>query len=255
MDYIDYFDSDRMRIIGPAGMIAIVAAFIYYWFPKRVVLTNFLERFFPKIITRKTILDKFVKMDQPKYIALTFDDLPFGWHQEIINLLNKYNMKATLFIISSYVTNENKQIFVDAVKNGHQLGNHGKTNRMHARLSLVELEKEIDDCDKIIKSIYEEAHVSLPKKMCYRPGSGFFTNKMIDLAAKKNYHVTLGSVYPHDPFVPFSWINYYYVIGHLSEGDIVILHDLPWTKPMLELLLPWLVSKNYESVTVDRLID
>lgn len=81
---------------------------IYYWLPKWLVLNLFLERFYPEIITRNK--------NSHNKIVLTFDDVPYGSHEEIIDLLNKYNMNATFFVISHYI-NDNNDILINAVKN------------------------------------------------------------------------------------------------------------------------------------------
>jgi peptidoglycan/xylan/chitin deacetylase (PgdA/CDA1 family) len=223
---------------------------VWYWLPKKIFLDNYLEKYYPMILSRKKIKSSSDK----KQIALTFDDLPYGYHQELINILNEHNIKATFFIISDYVqTDEDRNILIEAIKSGHQLGNHGKTNSRHASLSIYDLEKEIDDCDELIRSIYREAKIKLPKLMCYRPGYGSFTNDMIKLIRKQNYHLTLGSVYPHDPQIWSGFINYHYIINHIEDGDVIILHDRKHTIPMLQRLLPWLKKNNYESLTLEKM--
>jgi hypothetical protein len=91
----------------------------------------------------------------------------------------------------------------------------------------------------------------LPKKMFYRPGCGLFNQRMIEITESLNYNLALGTVYPNDPVVCSSIINYYYLICHIEKGDIVILHDRKWTAPMLQWLLPWMISKSLKSVILD----
>lgn len=219
---------------------------LVYWIPKWLILDLMMERLYPKILFRQ-------KEVTGNRIALTFDDMPYGSHEQIIQLLDKHNMKGTFFVISDYFNEQNRQIFVDAVKNGHQLGNHGKTNSMHALHSKDKLSHEIDSCDNLIRQIYNEANVELPQLMCYRPGCGLFNQMMLDLVGQNNYTLTLGSVYPNDPMMPSSIINYHYLVAHIEAGDIVILHDRSWTPPLLERLLIWLTSNGFHSVTVNDL--
>lgn len=219
---------------------------IYYWLPKWLFLNLFLEKYYPQIITRNpNVTNK---------IALTFDDAPYGYHQEIIKLLDKFNMKGTFFVISDSINDRNKQVLIDAIKNGHQLGNHGKTNSMHALKTQKSLENEIDICDMKIKEIYDEAQIKVPTMMVYRPGCGLFNKKMLNMINSKNYTLALGSVYPNDPMFRSSLINYFYLIKHIENGDVVILHDRKWTIPLLEMLLPWLQKKSLVSVTLEKLI-
>ncbi|QKF93513.1 polysaccharide deacetylase [Fadolivirus algeromassiliense] len=214
---------------------------IYYWLPKWLFLKLFVEKYYPQIITRDPTA--------VKKVVLTFDDIPYGSHKGIIDLLDRYNMKGVFFVISDYVDNLSKKILINAVLNGHQLGNHGKTNSIHALKSKLSLETEINSCDKLIKDIYDEAGVRLPSLMVYRPGCGLFNNRILKLMNDKGYTLALGSVYPNDPLFRWSLLNYYYIINHIENGDVIILHDREWTISLLEKLLPWLKENGYNTIT------
>lgn len=214
----------------------------FYWLPRNVI--SIFERIYPTILMRNP---------KNSNIALTFDDSPTGSHKYIIDLLDGHNMKATFFIISGNITNEDKQIFINAVKNGHQLANHGKTNSVHILKKSEELINEINHCANVINEIYREANIDLPKQLLYRPGNGFCNQKMIDLVTNNNHKLTLGTVYPFDDKVKNDVINYYHLVSHITNGDIVIMHDRAWTIPLLKKLLVWMEMKKYVSVTVENL--
>lgn len=233
----------RYNIINLIHIILIVL--FVYWIPKFFFISG-IEFFFPMVLTRR--------INSDKQIALTFDDVPCDLsYNDLIQTLDKHNVKATLFIISDYVNDNNIQTLINAVKKGHQLGNHGRTNSAHILLSKSRLIEEIKHCDHLIREIYSKAEISLPKQMIYRPGCGLFSNRMIEEVHRLGYSLAMGSVYPNDPIVRFSWINYYYLINHIESGDIVILHDRLWTSIMLEKLLPYLQKHNYQMVTIDEL--
>jgi peptidoglycan/xylan/chitin deacetylase (PgdA/CDA1 family) len=226
--------------IIPFHVVVLLFA-LCYWLPKPVVIQS-LNYFYPSVLTHVESND----------IALTFDDAPYGSESEILDLLNRWNQKATFFIISDNITPLNRPTLVKMVKDGHQLGNHGKTNSMHALKSSNRLRHEIEICDQAIRSIYVEAKVDLPERMVYRPGCGLFTSSMIELVESMNYRLALGSVYPNDPIVRIGVINYYYLLGHLERKDIIILHDRTWTIPLLKRLLPKLEDLNIKSVTLSN---
>ena len=102
-------------IITLSGSV-IVGSFLIYWYKMKLA----------KYIYKK--YDKIVWNNNQNHVSLTIDDAPYTKEsfQNILNILNKYNIKATFFIISSYVNNDNWQLLIDAVKNGHHLANHGK---------------------------------------------------------------------------------------------------------------------------------
>jgi peptidoglycan/xylan/chitin deacetylase (PgdA/CDA1 family) len=244
----------------PIGIISIM-----YWLPKCIIV-NTLEYFNPNILTR----------NKPKYnqeikrVALTFDDVPYGSSfDEIVKVFDDHKMKASFFVISDYITNENEAKLIECINSGHQLCNHGKTNSMHALKSEFNLTNEIMICDAKIKELYDKSNNKFNKiddnndtgkykqhtyTKIYRPGCGLFTSKMLTVLDKLNYKLALGSVYPNDPFIISSTINYYYLINHLEDGDIVILHDRKWTAPMLKWLLKWISENNFESVTLNELL-
>lgn len=222
--------------------IAILCLVFTYWLPKKICISP-LEILFPQVLFRNS---------KNKNIALTVDDLPFGSEAKIIEVLNKYNMKGTFFIVSGDINDSNIHVFVDAVKNGHQLGNHGKTNSPHFLKNEIELREEIKHCDNMIKRIYSMANKDLPMRRVYRPGSGVFGNLILKVAAEMNYELALGSVFPYDPVIVFSNINYWYLKNHIESGDVVVLHDRSWTPKMLDKLLPWLIKQNLTSVTLEN---
>ncbi|AYV75914.1 MAG: hypothetical protein Terrestrivirus3_183 [Terrestrivirus sp.] len=242
-----------------------------YWLPKFIIL-NFMNYFAPKIImcNKEKRAYKYGK----KFVSLTFDDVPYiseddknsnfphdrGSYVDISGLLSMYGMKGTFFVISDYVTKgpkntRIKEILTTIVKNGHQLGNHGKTNSPHAFKSVTDLNKELIDCDNLIKEIYNSADVYKPKFMAYRPGCGLWNSSMFDLIKKinVNYEIVLGNVHPFDTISIIPYLNYLYLKYHMSNGDIIVLHDRPWTPTMLNYLLPWMKENGYVSITLDEL--
>jgi peptidoglycan/xylan/chitin deacetylase (PgdA/CDA1 family) len=228
--------------------LCLAVLLLLYWLPKFLFIAP-LEKMFPDVLFRNK---------KQKAIALTFDDVPGPYGtttEQIANLLDQYDVKATFFVISGYTNDENIHVLVDLVKRGHQLANHGKTNSLHFAKYQDEMETEMDDCDKLIKKVYDTAKKPLPKKMFYRPGSGWFGPTIMDAAKKFNCTVALGSTHVCDPIVPIPLLNFWYFVAHITAGDIVVLHDLPWTAPTLEYLLPWLQERKLESVTLENFVE
>lgn len=239
----------KVKLLNIPACIAIIL--FCYWIPKSVFIRA-LEKFYPNVKTRNLL-----KCNQTKLISLTFDDVPYDnvSFQKILALLDIHQQKGTFFVISDYIKEYNIQMLIKAVQNGHHLANHGKTNSMHYLKNKTDLEAEVKVCDDKIDYIYHRAGVQLPKIKYYRPGCGLFGKQMLDVVKELNHELALGSVYPNDPMVPISIVNYYYLINHIEGGDIVILHDRNWTPGMLEKLLPWMKANNYQSVTLEQLIN
>ncbi len=224
----------------PIWLIILTILFLY-WIPKTCIIQP-LQYYFPQVVFSTNAKEK---------IALTFDDMPDGSHREIIDVLDQYKLKATLFVISGQINSSNINDFVAAVKNGHQLGNHGDTNSAHFFKNESGLRQEIILCDRMIKSIYQKAQVSLPTTMVYRPGCGLFGPKMLQIVREFGYRISLGSVYPHDTMMISSTINYYYLLFHIQEGDVVIMHDRKWIKTMYQL--SWYITLAYHFKNAGRI--
>lgn len=90
----------------------------------------------------------------------------------------------------------------------------------------------------------------------FRPGSGFFSERMLTLVRKLGYRLVLGSIYPHDAQIGYAWLNARHVLSMLSPGGIIICHDRrSWTPPMLRKILPEMQRRGYKAVTVSQLLE
>ena len=190
-------------------------------------------------------------------VAITIDDVPdgdVGSLEKILAELRAYNVCATFFVIASEDARVLENTLVDAVRNTrHQLANHGTSNCKHALLSAKEIREQVESCATFIDRVYNLAGRQAPRQRFYRPGSGFFTPSMFSL----NHRVTLGTIYPHDARISWVWLNVAFVKARLwlsgFDGDIVILHNRPWTPFVLRRIIPWLQEQNVEFVTLTKI--
>jgi peptidoglycan/xylan/chitin deacetylase (PgdA/CDA1 family) len=225
-------------------VLAILFLLLIFYF-----IIYFFQLDIAKVVYRKKA--KFVTKDVEN-IALTIDDVIYdkSAFEEILSLLDSYNVKAVFFLIGGSVNDENRPILIKAIKSGHVLGNHGMTNSMHASLSRINVEKEIKDCDNIIEELYKDANIKREKKY-YRPGHGFISSHISQICCNEGYKVILGSVYPRDPYITSPYINYIFITDRIKDKDIIILHDREWTPHLLYILIPELVVNRKFKFTVD----
>jgi len=210
------------------------------------LLTSGLIYLQPKYILRKidnycTNINFFVhNSKESNQVCITIDDAPYdnGSFRSILDVLDKYeNVKVTFFVASCFVNGDNEKDLIRAIKSGHQLANHGSRDKVHALYNNKLLDKEVKECQDLISKLYEKADVEVPKDVYYRPGVGFINRHMLKLSEESKIKIFLGSVYPYDPHVPLSTVNYRYVKWKLEPNDIVILHDRRWTVNALDKLL------------------
>jgi peptidoglycan/xylan/chitin deacetylase (PgdA/CDA1 family) len=170
-----------------------------------------------------------------------------------MELLKANDANATFFIIGSQVAGREGDLR-ELIRNGNELGNHAMHDEPSRSLSDAKLEEEIAEARAKIVDAYQAESIDPPNNY-FRPGSGFFSDRMRRLVGKLGYRLVLGSIYPHDPQIPYWWINASHILSMLRPGAIIICHDRrEWTVPMLKKVLPEIKRRGYEIVTITRLL-
>lgn len=234
------------RLLVPVIFVILASTILSYYLLPKKLLSYYCEKY--------DIFYKIVNFEKKKEIILTIDDVPYYYtsFSNILSTLDKYEIKASFFVISQYINEENKPLLIKAIKNGHHLANHGSKNRMHARLGYEGLKQEIEVCENKLKELYQEAGVEYPQISFYRPGCGYISNNILLLRDDIKFVITLGTTYPHDPQVPIPKINELYIRCKIENGDIIILHDRSWTYPLLQNIIPYLLDKGYKFETLNK---
>ncbi|KAI9912895.1 hypothetical protein PsorP6_006318 [Peronosclerospora sorghi] len=215
--------------------------------------------------------------------ALTIDDAPSPSTPAILDILRKYNVKATFFIISGQIPG-NEEVLRGIVREGHTLANHLTEDRASILDELHVFELKLLECDRAINKFHpavnekspsepletqqlllEEKDLDSghsvedikkdairPRTKWMRPASGWFTTPMREIAACHGYRICLGSVYPHDAQIRSEILNSIHLRTRTDCGSVIIVHDRPWTTGVLRTALPVLTSK-YTFVSLDEL--
>ena len=102
-------------LVLASAMCLLIAPLWFVYKPPEVLLRYFQHRW-PDVLWRVSTSSKIV--------ALTIDDAPSEYTNEIMQILKSHNASATFFIIGSQVAG-NEKTLQDLVKNGNELGNHG----------------------------------------------------------------------------------------------------------------------------------
>lgn len=188
-----------------------------------------------------------------KIIALTIDDGPSDYTNEIMQILTSNDATATFFIIGSQVAGREKTL-QDLIRSGNELGNHAMNDEPSRSLSDATLANQVHAVEGIVLDAYTAIDAEPPPKY-FRPGSGFFNGRMRKTLGRLGYRLVLGSIYPHDPQISFWRINASHILSRLRPGAIVICHDRrSWTAPMLRRVLPEIRRRGYRITTVTELL-
>jgi peptidoglycan/xylan/chitin deacetylase (PgdA/CDA1 family) len=188
-----------------------------------------------------------------KIIALTIDDGPSEYTDEIMQVLKTNGATATFFIIGSQVAGREKTL-QSLIRNGNELGNHAMHDEPSRNLSDDVLDNQINSVREMLHDVYAAVDVEGPPNY-FRPGSGFFSERMRKNLQKLGYRLVLGSIYPHDPQIPFWRVNARHILSMLRPGGIIVCHDRrSWTVPMLQKVLPEMRRRGYRIVTITELL-
>lgn len=185
---------------------------------------------------------------QDNIIALTFDDGPSPFTDEVLNLLKKYDQKATFFCIGREVE-KYPEIAKRIIEEGHTIGNHTYSHSEKTGwMSVKEMRKEIKDADLVIQNTIGKT----PK--FYRPPFGV-TNPSIEKSVKETRHQVIGwSIRSLDTVIQNENQIFNRIVSDLTPGKVVLLHDTSRkTVSVLEELLKELKRKSYSSVSIDTL--
>lgn len=186
--------------------------------------------------------------DKPM-VALTYDDGPSANTPKILDVLEKYDAKATFFVVGDRVDESSKyQSYVKrAYEMGCQIGNHTYEHKTLTSLSESQIKSQISKCDQAIKN----AAGITPSIM--RPPGGS-RNSTVDLAVGKP--LILWSIDTRDWETRSSSKTISSVLDNVKDGDIVLMHDLySSTAEASETIIPALIKKGYQLVTVEELAE
>ncbi len=160
----------------------------------------------------------------PKPIALTFDDGPDPTYTpQILEVLNKYRVPATFFLLGRNV-DAYPDIALQIAEQGHAIGNHGYSHRRFPRLSSAELAHEILACDEAV------LRATGQRTTLVRPPFGHQTAANRDLICSMGYRSILWTAPGVDwKGDPAEWIVYN-VLARARQHGIILLHD-GWEPP------------------------
>jgi len=191
--------------------------------------------------------------DGEKKIALTFDDGPHPvYTKEILEILDSYGIRATFFVIGVNAAAYPELVQAE-MKAGHEIGNHTAS---HANLQKEPYESV---CGEILGMEEALAEWAECRPHLLRPPGGLYCDTVGRAAAELDYTVVLWSVDPRD------WAHTSVedivenVLSNADSGDIILFHDFVSgespTPEALRRILPELISRGYEFVTVSELLN
>ena len=185
-------------------------------------------------------------------IAITFDDGPHPKQtMRILDILKKYNVKATFFVIGINAKNY-PHVLNKVIEGGHEVGNHTFTHKVLKSIPESSIRNELDSTRLMLDTLYSYDPVLL------RPPCGLYDSSLINVAKDNGYKIILWTIDTHDWAHESVKSIVKNVLSNVSSGDIVLFHDyisgVDNTPEALEILIPRLIDLGYEFVTVSELL-
>ena len=177
-------------------------------------------------------------------IALTFDDGPGDRTGELLDQLEKYDAKATFFMLGQKVSS-----YPDEIKKmkeiGCELGNHSYDHPNLAKLGADGVKKQIGDTNSKIQAIVGEGASVM------RPPYGAIS---ATLKANAGMPLILWNIDTLDWKTRNAKATVDMVMENAKDGDIILMHDIHTESVDAAIeLIPKLLEKGYQLVTVSEL--
>lgn len=183
---------------------------------------------------------------EAKCVALTFDDGPGKYTDELLDVLDEHDAKATFYVLGSKIGH-----FEDTVErmaeDGHEVGNHTWDHDDLATLSADQIKDDLERTDRAIADVTGE------KPATMRPPYG----SLNDTAREAIHHpILLWDVdtldWQHrdsDKIVDIT-------LNGTDQGSVVLFHDIHESSvEAIPDVLDGLAEQDYQFVTVSDLFE
>ena len=163
--------------------------------------------------------------------------------ERILDVLKKHNAKATFFIGGCWA-DDNVACLRDICSAGHEIGNHGYFHKDHDKLSLVQNQREIADCNRFIELVLGQAPT------LFAPPSGAYGNETLSACKQLGMKTILWSRDTIDWRDKDKNLIYTRATKNIQSGEFVLMHPMQATADALDDILNYYQSQNLRVVTV-----
>lgn len=162
---------------------------------------------------------------------------------QILDILKAHQAKATFFIGGSWA-DDNVECLKQIALDGHEIGNHGYFHKDHAKLSIIENEKEIKNCNQFI---FLSTGIT---PTLFAPPSGSYAKEMLSACDKLSMRTILWSRDTIDWRDKDKALIYKRATKNIKGGEFVLMHPMQETADALEDILKYYSSCNLRAITV-----
>lgn len=185
----------------------------------------------------------------PKNVALTFDNGPGAYTEDILSVLEMYDVRATFFLLGTSVK-ESPRTAALLRDTKHEIGNHTYRNASLNTSSFTDIATDIERADQLILSATGRAATVLRAPDANLPVKLFTT--FLDTRRFVGWSVDSGDA-RRDATADGICET---VLGECFDTAILVFHDSgSETAAALRRIIPALAEQGYQFVTVSELIE
>ena len=190
-----------------------------------------------------SIPEKIIDPNQ-KVIALTFDDGPSYYTDQILKLLKKEEVTATFFLIGNKI-NRYQETVQTMLKNGNEIGNHSFSHKWLTKLDDDDLQEEITLTQDTINNL-----TGFTPRV-FRPTYGAVND---DLKHQVNLTPIMWTVDSSDWKIKNANTIANRVLESCQDTSIILMHDThKRSYEALKIIIPSLKEQGYQFVTASEL--
>lgn len=185
-----------------------------------------------------------------KYLALAFDDGPnLTTESAMLDVLEKYDVPATFFVIGSNINDDTAENMKRAVKMGCEIGNHSFTHSQMTRMDEGQVKEEIEATSDMIEKItgarpkfFRPPYINVKPEMYDWIDLTFICGK-----GCQDWVASVGKEFRLQG-----------ILDNAEPGAIYLLHDFEGNEATVEALdeaIPMLLEQGYTFVTLSQLFE
>jgi peptidoglycan/xylan/chitin deacetylase (PgdA/CDA1 family) len=184
-------------------------------------------------------------------LALTFDDGPGPYTQQLVGVLNKYHVHATFFAIGEEERYFSAGTLLE-LHSGDVVGDHTETHPMMASLSAHEQREEL------VEQIARIELLGGPRPRLFRPPYGSFDATTFHILHQLHLLMVLWSTDTSDYTLPGVHAIVQSALAGAHPGAIILMHDAGGDRSETIAALPAIIrglrKRGLEPVTIPRLM-
>ena len=180
-------------------------------------------------------------------VAVTIDDcFNIEYVRKAYELTQQYNVPITFFVLGMKLDEADRDLWRTIAESQNEIGNHTWGHRDLSNLNhqqiYVQLSRTQADLDRVLGYHYPMQVFRPPYGHLNRNGKNHINRAVMDVG------------YDHGILWDISQTNFKKCIAQVQNGSIMLFHTNPADLRCMEQLIPALLEKGYELVTISQML-